>query len=298
MREKITEVLKRGEIVISDGAIGTMLQAKGLAGGTMPEAWNLENPEAVMEVHRAYVAAGAQSITTNTFGGNRIRLQEGGLADRLPEINWRAVLLAKEAAGDRAWVAASVGPTGHLLEPLGDLSIAQAEAIYAEQISLLAEAGADVILLETHHDIEEACCALRMAKAHTNLPVFCSFAFDARGRTMMGLRPEVAARRIQEEGGDAVGANCGSGPAAILAALEKMHGATDLPLIAQSNAGIPQVGASHETVWDVTPEQLAAHIQTFIALGARFIGGCCGTTPAHIAAIVAAVRGGQRDLSH
>lgn len=290
MRERITDALARGEIVISDGAIGTMLQSKGLHGGTMPEAWNLENPEAVLEVHRAYLAAGAQSITTNSFGGNRIRLQEGGLADRLEEINRRAVLLAKEAAGDSAWVAASVGPTGHLLEPLGDLTIAQAEAIYAEQIALLAEAGADFILLETHHDIEEACCALRMAKAHTNLPVFCSFAFDMRGRTMMGLRPEVAARRVQEEGGDAVGANCGSGPGAVLAALEKMHGATDLPLIAQSNAGIPQVGVSHETIWDVTPEELADHVRTFIALGARFVGGCCGTTPAHIAAIATALR--------
>lgn len=290
MRESILDVLRRGEVVISDGALGTMLQAKGLPGGVMPEAWNLEHPEAVREVHRAYLAAGAQSITANTFGGNRIRLRDGRLADRLVEVNQRGIALAREAVGDRAWVAASIGPTGHLMDPLGDLTIAQAEALYAEQMVAVTEAGADLLLLETHHDIEEVCCAIRMAKAHTSLPVFCSFAFNAKGRTMMGLRPEVAARRAREEGADAVGANCGDGPAAILAALEKMRGATDLPLIAQSNAGIPQVGADRETVWDVTPEQMAAQALTFVSLGARFVGGCCGTNPDHIAALAAVLR--------
>jgi 5-methyltetrahydrofolate--homocysteine methyltransferase len=289
MRESIVDVLKRGGLVISDGALGTMLHAKGLPGGVMPEAWNLENPEAVRQVHRAYVEAGAQSITANTFGGNRFRLRDGGLADRLVEVNQRGIALAREVVGDGAWVAASIGPTGHLMDPLGDLTVADAEALYGEQITAVAEAGADLILLETHHDIEEICCAIRMAKAHTNLPVFCSFAFNAKGRTMMGLRPDAAARRVREEGGDAVGANCGDGPAAILAALEKMRDATDLPLIAQSNAGIPQVGAAHETIWDVTPTQMATHALAFVSLGARFVGGCCGANPAHIAAIVAAL---------
>lgn len=289
MRESILDVLRRGELVISDGALGTMLHAKGLIGGVMPEAWNWQNPETVQAVHRAYIEAGAQSITANTFGGNRIRLRDGGLADRLIEANQRGIALAKEAAGDRAWVAASVGPTGHLMDPLGDLTVADAEALYAEQIIAVAEAGADLILLETHHDIEEVCCAIRMAKKHTHLPVFCSFAFNAKGRTMMGLRPEAAARRVREEGGDAVGANCGDGPAAIRAALERMRDVTDLPLIAQSNAGIPQVGTEHETIWDVTPEQMAAQALDFVSLGARFIGGCCGTNPDYIVALATAL---------
>ncbi len=285
MQESIVSYIKRGNWVLSDGAFGTMLQAQGLPGGTMPEAWNLERPEAVQAVHRAYVAAGAQCIAANTFGGNRIRLGERGLADQLVKINQLAISLALEAAEGRAWVAASIGPTGHLMDPLGDLTIAHAEELYAEQIVAVAEGGADLILLETHHDIEEACCAIRMAKQHTDLPVFCSFAFNTRGRTMMGLRPQVAAKRVAEAGGDAVGANCGDGPEAILAALRGMQGASDLILIAQSNAGIPQVGAEHAATWDVTPEQMAAQALAFYALGARFIGGCCGTGPAYITAI-------------
>jgi len=290
MKENILTVLQRGEIVLADGAFGTMLQAKGLPAGTIPEAWNADRPEAVQSVHRAYIEAGAQIITCNTFGGNRPRMTDAGLADRLVELNRLGVTLAREAADGRAWVGGSVGPTGQLVEPFGSLSIAQAEAIYAEQVDILAEAGADLFLIETQHDIEEACAAIRMAKARTNLPIFCSFAFNAKGRTMMGLKPEVAAQRAQEAGADAVGANCGDGPAAIRAALDKMRAATNLPLIAQSNAGIPQAGEGGKALWDVTPEQMTVHAQEFIGLGARVLGGCCGTNPTFIAALAAMLR--------
>lgn len=286
MEKSILDVLASGDWVIGDGGLGTMLQAAGLPAGTLPEQWNADRPEILKTVHRTYLEAGAQIITTNTFGGNRPRLNDAGLADRLVELNRLGVELAVEAVEGCAWIGGSVGPTGQMLQPYGTLSVEEAEAIYAEQVVVLAEAGADIILVETQHDIEEATAAIRMAKAHTDLPISCGFAFNAKGRTMMGLKPEVALARCIEAGADIVGANCGDGPAAIAAALKAMAGA-DVPLLAQSNAGIPAMGENAQTEWDVTPEQMVEHVREFMALGARFIGGCCGTGPAHIAAIAA-----------
>ena len=281
-------LLGRPGVILGDGAMGSSLIARGVVPGLPPEVWNKERPAAVQEVHRAYVEAGARFLTTNTLGSNRLLLGEVGLAKCSAELTRRGARLAREVAGDDVWVAGSVGPTGQLMDPYGPLSVPQAEELFAEQALALAEGGADFILIETHHDIEEACCALRAARQHTGLPVFCTFAFDARGRTMMGLRAGEAARRIEEAGGDAVGANCGQGPAAILAALEGMAGATSLPLIAQANAGIPQVGEGSRTVWDVTPTQMVEHARAFVSLGARIVGGCCGTGPEHIAAMSSA----------
>ncbi len=287
--DSILNALAAGQVIVCDGAMGTQLQARGLTAGAMPELWNAEHPEVLTAIHNDYLQAGARIVTSNTFGGNRARLAGAGLADRLVELNRKGVELARAAAGERAWVAGDVGPTGQLLEPYGELAVADAEAIYREQVTVLAKAGADFLLVETMNDIEEALCAVRMARAHTALPVFCTFAFNAKGRTMMGLQPGDAGRRAAEAGADAVGANCGEGPDAVLAALTGMREAVNLPLIAQSNAGIPQVGAEEATVWDRTPEQLADHARTFVEAGARVVGGCCGTGPAHIAAIAAAL---------
>lgn len=287
--DNILNALAAGQVIVCDGAMGTQLQARGLTAGAMPELWNAEHPEVLTAIHNDYLQAGARIVTSNTFGGNRARLAGAGLADRLAELNRKGVELARAAAGERAWVAGDVGPTGQLLEPYGELAVADAEAIYREQVTVLAEAGADFLLVETMNDIEEALCAVRMARAHTALPVFCTFAFNAKGRTMMGLRPGDAAQRAAEAGADAVGANCGEGPDAVLAALTGMREAVNLPLIAQSNAGIPQVGAEEATVWDTTPEQMADHARAFVEAGARVVGGCCGTGPAHIAAIAAAL---------
>lgn len=286
----ILSTLDNGELIVGDGAMGTMLQARGLPAGAPPERWNREHPEVLREIHTAYLEAGAQVATANTFGGNRLRLRDGGLEDDLVTLNRLGVELAREGVGDEAWVAASVGPTGKLMEPFGPLSIAQAEEVYGEQIAILAEAGADLILMETAHDIDEACCAIRAAKAETDLPVFATFAFNAKGRTMMGLKADNAARQAQEAGADVVGANCGEGPQAIKAALEAMKDATSLPLMAQANAGVPR-GESNETVWDVTPEDMAEHACLFVSLGARIVGGCCGTGPEHIARIVSTLHG-------
>ena len=287
--DSILNALAAGQVIVCDGAMGTQLQARGLTAGAMPELWNAEHPEVLTAIHNDYLQAGARIVTSNTFGGNRARLAGAGLADRLAELNRKGVELARAAAGERAWVAGDVGPTGQLLEPYGELAVADAEAIYREQVTVLAKAGADFLLVETMNDIEEALCAVRMARAHTALPVFCTFAFNAKGRTMMGLRPGDAAQRAAEAGADAVGANCGEGPDAVLAALTGMREAVNLPLIAQSNAGIPQVGAEEATVWDTTPEQMADHARAFVEAGARVVGGCCGTGPAHIAAIAAAL---------
>lgn len=286
----ILSALDSGELIVGDGAIGTMLQAKGLPAGAPPERWNTEHPEVLLEIHGAYLKVGAQIATTNTFGGNRLRLRDGGLEDELVTLNRLGVELAREAVGDEAWVAASVGPTGKLMEPFGPLSVAEAEEVYAEQIAILAQAGADVILVETVHDIDEACCAIRAAKAETDLPVFATFAFNPKGRTMMGLKAEDAARQAEQAGADVVGANCGDGPEAIKAGLEGMKDATTLPLMAQSNAGVPREEGG-EAVWDVTPEEMAGYARLFVSLGARIVGGCCGTGPEHIAQIISAVRG-------
>jgi 5-methyltetrahydrofolate--homocysteine methyltransferase len=291
MNKTVLDALREGEIVIGDGGLGTLLQASGLPAGTIPEAWNAERPDVVRAAHQAYLDAGSQIITTNTFGGNHYRLADAGLEDRLEELNRLGVELAREVVGERAWLGGSVGPTGQLLEPYGTLSLQRAEAVYARQIEILAEAGVDLILVETQHDIEEACAAIRMAKAHTDLPVSAGFAFDARGRTMMGLTPQDAARRVEEAGADIVGANCGEGPEAIARALEGMREATDLPLLAQSNAGVPKTDADGNAVWDVMPEEMAEQAERFVALGARVIGGCCGSGPNHIRAIIRKLKG-------
>ncbi len=301
MQENILDALARGEVIVADGAMGTRLHALGLPSGVMPELWNRERPDVVRGIHESYLDLDVELVAsntlnrvrmigTNTFGGNRIRMRGAGLeADALALVRL-GVQLAREAAGDRAWVAGSIGPTGQLMEPYGSLSEVLAAEVFGEQAEVMAKAGADLILVETQQDADEACSAVRAAKARTALPVFCSFAFNQRGRTMMGLRPGDAAQRAAEAGADAVGANCGEGLEAIKAALEAMRGVTTLPLIAQANAGIPRIGEGAKTEWDVSPEAFATHAREFVTMGAQIVGGCCGTTPEHMAAVVAALR--------
>ena len=277
-------------ILVADGALGTYLQAQGLPAGTPPELWNAEQPEMVRSLHRAYLAAGAQILTTNTFGGNRLRLPADISGYRLLDLVRRGVELARQVAGDAAWVAGGIGPTGKLLEPLGDLSCERAEDAYAEQAAIMAEAGADLILIETMSDVLEARAALLGAQRATQLPVFVTFAFNGNGRTMMGTTAEEACREMQALGATATGANCGAGPAAVAVALGQMRQACSLPLIAQPNAGLPHLLASGETTWDHTPDEFAEQVPMLVGLGARVVGACCGSTPAHILAIKAAVQ--------
>lgn len=291
MLESMLAVLRRGEKIVGDGAMGTTLHKLGLMAGTLPELWNVENPQAIIAVHHDYLGAGAQFITCNTLNCNRSMMHESGLCHRRIELARAGARLAIQAAAGRAWVGASIGPTGQLLEPLGTLTIAELEVDFREQVEIFAQEGVDFIKLETHQDLEEACAAVRMAKQYTDLPVWCTFAFNSRGRTLMGLRASDAALRLEAEGADIVGANCGEGPAAIEAALRAMRPVTSLPLAAQSNAGIPHLGEHGSTDWDVSPAEMVEHVRTFVTLGAQVFAGCCGTSPEFISVIYRTVHG-------
>ncbi len=280
-------------IIVADGAMGTMLQAAGLPGGTPPEGWLLENADAVLDVHRAYIDAGSELILTCTFGATRLRLKRSGLDDRLEEINRRAVEIAREAAGDEVFVAGDIGPLGEFLAPLGELTYQQAVDIFAEQADALTQAGVDLLYIETMAALEEVKAAVEGAMQVANgTPVTATLSFDSHGRTNMGVRPEEAAEALLELGVDALGANCGATLDMTLGAVETMHRvAPEIPLVTKPNAGKPRIDmVEDEVVYDATPGDMADYARQFVALGARIVGGCCGSTPEHIAAIAQAVR--------
>ena len=291
MNKDILTRLQSDSVIVADGAMGTMLQAAGLPPGASPEGWLLDNPDAVRDVHRAYVEAGANLILTCTFGGTRARLERSGLAERLAEINRRAVEIAREAAGDEVYVAGDIGPLGEFLAPLGKMTYEQAVAIFAEQAAALAQAGVDVLYIETMSDLNEIRAAVEGAQqAGLDIPVFATLSFDSHGRTNMGVRPEQAAEMLVSLGVAAFGANCGATLEMTEGAVAKMHAiAPQALLIAKPNAGKPRL-VEQEVVYDAMPEDMAEYARKFVALGARVVGGCCGSTPAHIAAIAAAVK--------
>lgn len=278
-------------VIVADGAMGTMLQQAGLPPGTPPEAWLLENREAILAVHQAYRDAGSTLILTCTFGATRPRLARSGLDNRLQDINRRAVEVAREAAGDTAFVAGDIGPIGEFLKPLGEITYREAVDIFAEQADALARAGVDVLYIETMAALEEAQAAVEGALqvAH-GTPVTATLSFDSHGRTNMGVRPEEAAEALLDLGVEALGANCGATLDMTLGAVETMHRtAPETPLIVKPNAGKPRM-VDGEVVYDATPEDMADYARRFVALGARVVGGCCGSTPEHIAAVAKAVR--------
>lgn len=275
--------LARKQPVLCDGAMGTMLQRNGLKSGMCPELWNVEQPDVLRSIHRAYIEAGARMITTNTFGGNRLKLEGYGLGNRTEELSAAGAAIAREAAGPDHFVAASIGPTGKFLEPLGDLSFESAVEIYEEQTSALVQAGADVILLETFSDLSEAIAALTGALT-TGVPCFCTMTFDTGGRTMMGIDPITAAGELTQAGASGVGANCGLGPADTMEIVRRMINTTDALVIAQPNAGLPAL-VDGETSYTSTPEEMARYAVEFAQIGVNIIGACCGSTPDHILAM-------------
>jgi len=270
--------------------MGTMLQTAGLPPGASPEGWLLENSDSVRDVHRAYVEAGADLILTCTFGGTRRRLERKGLAERVAEVNRRAVEIARQAAGDGAYVAGDIGPLGEFLAPMGKITYEQAVEIFAEQAAALAEARVDVLYIETMSALNEVRAAVEGAQqAGSGIPIFVTLSFDRHGRTNMGVRPGEAAETLLALGMDALGANCGATLEMTEGAIAKMHEAAPrTPLIAKPNAGKPRT-VGREVVYDATPEDMAEYARRFVALGARVVGGCCGSTPAHIRAIAQAV---------
>jgi 5-methyltetrahydrofolate--homocysteine methyltransferase len=276
--------------VITDGAWGTQLQACGLAGGVCPDEWNLSHPDLVDRVPRQYVDAGSQIVLTNTFRANRITLSSYDLADKVVDINRRGVEISRGAVGDRARVFASMGPTGKMLMA-GEVSADSLRATFAEQSWALAEAGADALVIETMAELEEAELALEAAKK-TGLPVVVSVVFDSganHDRTMMGATPEQAAARLTAAGADIVGANCGQGIAGYVDICRRMRTVTDRPLWIKANAGIPAM-VDGQVVYRTSPEQFASYAPALIAAGAQFVGGCCGTSPAFIAALCKEIR--------
>lgn len=271
-------------IQIFDGAMGTMLQQAGLEPGKCPELWNLEEPEKVSAIHRQYVKAGANIIETNTFGANRIKLTHYGLQNKVAALNAAAVTAARQAAGTLTKVAGSVGPTGKFIAPLGELTFEDAYDVFFEQITALDQAGVDYIIIETIIDIQEMRAALLAAKTATRRPVICQLSFDADGRTVTGTDARTAAVTLAALGASVIGANCSLGPAQLLPVIETLAQNCSLPISAQPNAGMPEL-INGQTVFPMSPAEMATWIPRLAAAGATFIGGCCGTTPAHIEAV-------------
>lgn len=290
--DKLQQLLDTQETIVLDGAMGTMLFAAGLQSGAPPEEWNVTHPDRIRAVHRHYIDAGSHIVLTNSFGGTRYRLKLHNLQDRVYELNKAAAENARaeaDAAGRLVLVAGSMGPTGELLVPMGNIAFEDARDAFAEQARGLAAGGADLLWIETMSDLEEVRAAVEGARAATDLPVAATMSFDTNGRTMMGVTPAQAVRTMKEWGLVAVGGNCGNGIAEIEGVIDAMHReAPDVRLIAKANAGIPQ-WRNNELIYDATPPVMGHYAQRVRALGACFIGGCCGNGPDHIAAIATAL---------
>jgi len=295
-KQKIVESVKSGNVLISDGAWGTFLQKKGLKPGECPELWAVERPADVKAIAQAYFAAGADMVESDTFGGTSFKLEHYGLKDRVGEINEAAARLSAEAAteaGGNKWVIASVGPTGKMLV-MEDVTEAELYNAFKEQVVALAKGGADAICIETMSDIAEAALAVKAVKENTSCEAIATFTFaltvNNDYRTMMGVTPEQAAQAMVEAGADIIGTNCGNGIERMIAIVRAMRTvAKDIPILVHANAGLPQNINGVDT-FPESPEDMARQVSGLVAAGANIIGGCCGTTPAHIKAMKEAVQ--------
>lgn len=294
MSKSFLEKLRAGDVMVADGATGTNHQQDGLPPGSPPDEWVFDEPAKVTALHRAFVNAGSDIILTDTFNATRFRLKESQYGDRVRELNIEAAKLARKVANERenVFVAGSMGPTGKLLEPLGELTVVECAEAYAEQAAALTEGGVDFLLLETFFALEEARAAIEGVKRVSDLPLVVSFSYDQGTRTMMGLRPSQVVQAIAPLGVAAIGANCGKSPDAMLEIVTEMAahaGRTGLPIWTKPNAGLPHLIGERE-FYDGTPEVMAEFAQKYIAAGAQIVGGCCGNTPGHLAAIAHAVK--------
>ncbi|MGN2370573.1 homocysteine S-methyltransferase family protein [Clostridium cagae] len=270
----------KDNILVFDGAMGTMLQKEGLKLGENPEIFNIEESEKVKKIHEEYIKNGAMVITSNTFGANELKLENTGYT--VEEIINAAISLAKEAKGnDKVYIALDIGPIGELLEPMGTLSFDRAYEIFKRQIVQGEKSGADLILIETMTDLYEAKAALLAAKENTRLPVFCTMSFDENGRTFTGCTPESMAITLEGIGADAVGINCSLGPKELLPIVKRIKKATNLPIMIQPNAGLPKLSFG-EAIYDITSDEFEYWVNEFVKEGVSIIGGCCGTTPEFI----------------
>jgi methionine synthase I (cobalamin-dependent) len=292
---EFVERLNAGGILVADGATATNYQQRGMAIGVAPEEWVFDQPDKVRGLHRAFVDAGADIILTDTFGGTSLRLRESPYAGRATELNRRAAELAHEAAAARGavLVAGSMGPTGMLMEPLGELTADRAADAYGEQAAALSEGGVDLLLLETFFALDEALAAIAGIRHTSALPLVVSFSFDQGTRTMMGLSPTKMVEAIGPLGVAAIGANCGRSLAdmeRVVAELATLK--AGIPLWIKPNAGLPRM-VGDVARYDTGPAEMADYARRFIEAGARVIGGCCGTTPEHTRCMIAAASGGR-----
>jgi len=283
--------LNSGLTLVADGATGTNLQERGLERGQPSDKWVLDNPQQILQLHRDFVAAGADIILTASFGGTTICLKRIGLAARAAELNRRAVELAKQAAdGTEVLVAGSMGPTGQLLKPLGPLDENEATAAFAEQARVLSEAGVDLLVVETQFDLGEASAAVKGARSVSSLPLVVSFSYDRGTRTMNGVKPAQMCTAMEALGVDVLGINCGRSLEDNLKALKELRQVSSLPIWFKPNAGLPRLDDEEKPVYDVTPEMMAAQVPEWLAAGARIVGGCCGTSPDHLRQIAQALK--------
>lgn len=289
---KITDRIKQGKILVSDGAWGTFLHAKGLKPGQCPELWNIEHPDEVFDIAKSYVDAGADMVETNSFGGSSFKLIHYGLANRTSELNQAAAAISRKAAGDK-FVLGSVGPTGKILM-MGEVTPEEVYESFKEQVIALEKGGADAIIIETFTDIDEARLAIRAAKENTTREVICTMTFertvDGEYRSMMGVSPTEMMQELIPEGVDIIGANCGNGIEGMIQIVKEIRICNSvIPVLVHANAGMP-IYDDGKTVFPETPIQTASYVKAIIDAGVSIIGGCCGTTPEHIRQIARVAR--------
>lgn len=297
MNEPLFELARR-RTVLFDGAMGTELMARGLVQGASPEAWNVERPDVLREIHAAYFAAGADVVSTNSFGGSPIKLAAHGLEGRAYELNRAAARLAREAAPAGRYVAGSMGPTGKFLKPQGEYTEEEFAAAYAEQARGLADGGVDVLLIETQYDLREALAAIRGARSATAIPLFVTMTFNVNPRgyfTLMGDSVGRAAAALEQGGARAVGANCTLNSEQMVGCVRALRAATALPVVAQANAGQPVIGDDGQIGYTQGLDDYVRFVPEIVRAGAGFIGGCCGTNPAYIRAMARMVKKEQSE---
>jgi len=289
MKPTLTQLISEGKTLVSDGAWGTFLQAKGLQAGECPELWNIDHPEAVLDIAQGYIDAGADTIETNSFGGNSFKLEGFGLTDRVYEINRKAAEISRQAAGDDKYVLGSIGPTGKMLI-MGDVTEDELYEAFKEQAVALYDGGADALVIETMTAIDEAEIAVRAARENTPCEVICTMTFDhlATGeyRTMMGVSPTEMVEALIAAGVHIVGANCSNGIEGMIKITEEIRSVDkEIPVLIHANAGLPVLQGTC-TVFPESPDMMAAYAPQLAKAGANIIGGCCGTTPQHIQRLV------------
>jgi 5-methyltetrahydrofolate--homocysteine methyltransferase len=285
--------LAAGEVLVSDGATGTNLQKWGLPVGAAAEAWVLENPDGIQKLNRAFIDSGSDILLTCTFGATRMRLAASNLADQIIAVNRQAVKITREAVANAdILIGGSIGPTGHMLAPLGTVTEDEAESDFKEQAQILVDEGVDLIVIETQFDINEASAAVRGVRSvDESIPLVCSFSYDRGTRTMMGVKPEDMVKAMGALDVDILGINCGRSLEENFTVLKQLSGLTDKPIWFKPNAGMPTTDEQGIPAYSVTPEAMGKLVPEWASTGAGIIGGCCGTSPEHLAAIATAAHG-------